>query len=43
MDIVVEKPKVEDFKRINELAVQVHEMHVTWNPDIFKSLYGYFS
>ena len=38
MDIVVEVPKIEDFKRVNELAVQVHEMHVTWNPDIFKSV-----
>ena len=38
MDIIVEIPKMEDFKRINELAVQVHEMHVTWNPDIFKSV-----
>ena len=26
------------LKRVNELAVQVHEMHVTWNPDIFKSV-----
>ena len=38
MDIIVEVPKIEDFKRVNELAVQVHEMHVTWNPDIFKSV-----
>ena len=38
MDIVVEVPKIEDFKKVNELAVQVHEMHVTWNPDIFKSV-----
>lgn len=38
MDIVVEIPNIEDFKRVNELAVQVHEMHVTWNPDIFKSV-----
>jgi len=38
MDIIVEIPKMEDFKRINELALQVHEMHVTWNPDIFKSV-----
>ena len=38
MDIVVEVPKIEDFKRVNELAVQVHEMHVTWNSDIFKSV-----
>ena len=38
MNIVVEVPKMEDFKRINELALQVHEMHVTWNPDIFKSV-----
>ena len=38
MDIVVEIPEIEDFKRVNELAVQVHEMHVAWNPDIFKSV-----
>lgn len=38
MDIVVEIPNIEDFKRVNELAVQVHEMHVIWNPDIFKSV-----
>ena len=38
MDIVVEIPNIENFKRVNELAVQVHEMHVTWSPDIFKSV-----
>lgn len=38
MDIVVEIPQIEDFKRVNELAVQVHEMHVKWNPDIFRSV-----
>ena len=41
MDIVVEIPNIEDFKKVNELAVQVHEMHVTWNPDIFKSVWIY--
>ena len=38
MSIIVEVPSIEDFNRVNELAVQVHEMHVTWNPDIFKSV-----
>lgn len=28
MKVVIELPKVEDFKRVNELARQVHELHV---------------
>lgn len=38
MSIIVEVPSIEDFNRVNELAVQVHEMHVNWNPDLFKSV-----
>lgn len=36
MDIKV--PKIEDFKRVNELAKQVHELHVNWRPDLFLSV-----
>lgn len=31
----IELPKLEDCKRINELAVKLHEYHVEWRPDIF--------
>ena len=34
----IEVPKIEDFKRVNELAKQVHELHVKWNPDLFLSV-----
>ena len=35
MKINIEIPKIEDLKRVNELAMQVHEMHFKWRPDIF--------
>ena len=38
MSIIVEVPSIEDVNRVKELAVQVHEMHVNWNPDLFKSV-----
>ena len=38
MEILIEIPNLKDFKRVNELAVQVHEIHVNWNPDLFKSV-----
>ena len=38
MEILFEIPNLKDFKRVNELAVQVHEIHVNWNPDLFKSV-----
>ncbi len=38
MKVVIELPKVEDFKRVNELARQVHELHVKWRPDIFSDI-----
>ena len=37
MKIAIEIPKMNDFDRINELAKQVHDMHVNWRPDIFLS------
>ena len=43
MDVIIELPKMNDLKRVNELAVQVHEMHVGWNPDLFKSVKEVFN
>lgn len=31
----IELPKLSDYKRINELAIKLHEYHVEWRPDIF--------
>lgn len=36
MEIVV--PKIEDYKRVNEIAKQVHDLHVKWRPDLFVSV-----
>ena len=38
MNATIEIPKSDDFKRVNELAKQVHELHVNWNPDLFLSV-----
>lgn len=38
MKIIIETPKIEDFKRVNKLAKQVHELHVNWRPDLFLSV-----
>ncbi len=38
MNVAIEIPKVTNFKRVNELAKQVHELHVNWNPDLFLSV-----
>lgn len=38
MNVEIEVPKIKDFKRVNELAKQVHELHVNWNPDLFLSV-----
>ena len=38
MQITIEIPKIEDFKKVNELAKQVHELHVNWRPDVFLSV-----
>ena len=38
MNATIEIPKLDDFKRVNELAKQVHELHVNWNPDLLLSV-----
>lgn len=38
MPITIEIPKMKDFNRVNELAKQVHELHVNWRPDLFLSV-----
>lgn len=38
MQITIEIPKIKDFKKVNKLAKQVHELHVNWRPDLFLSV-----
>lgn len=38
MQITIEIPQREDCNRVNELAKQVHELHVKWRPDLFLSV-----
>lgn len=38
MKIKIELSKIEDLKRVNELAKQIHELHVKWRPDLFLSV-----
>ena len=38
MQTTIEIPKTEDFNKVNELAKQVHELHVNWRPDLFLSV-----
>lgn len=38
MEIIIEIPKIEDLKKVNKLAKQVHELHVNWRPDLFFSV-----
>lgn len=35
MEIIV--PQQTDWEKVNNLAIQVHELHVGWRPDIFLS------
>lgn len=35
MELMIETPKSADFKKVNCLAKQVHELHVEWRPDLF--------
>ena len=35
MDIKIEIPKIEEQKRINELARQIQKIHFNWRPDLF--------
>jgi len=36
MEILV--PKISDFTEVNKIAKQVHELHVSWRPDIYVSV-----
>lgn len=38
MEVKIEIPKLEDFKEVNRLAKQVHELHVKWRLDLFFSV-----
>lgn len=38
MKTIIETPRIEDFNKVNELAKQVHELHVKWRPDLFLSV-----
>lgn len=38
MQTTIEIPQIENFNRVNELAKQVHELHVNWRPDLFLSV-----
>lgn len=33
--MIVQVPKIKDFEKVNQLAKQVHELHVKWRPDLF--------
>ena len=35
MDLKIEIPQIDDWKKVNELARQVQEIHVQWRPDLF--------
>ncbi len=35
MNINIEIPKIENQTEINEIAKQVHKLHVNWRPDLF--------
>lgn len=34
-EIIIRKAKIENQVEINNLAKQVHKLHVNWNPDMF--------
>lgn len=34
-EIIIRKPSAKDQIQINNLAKQVHKLHVNWNPDLF--------
>ena len=38
MELKIEIPQIGDFKKVNELAKQVQELHVQWRPDLFISV-----
>lgn len=34
-NLIIEIPNISDQEMINELAVQVHNLHVKWRNDLF--------
>ena len=36
--MIIEIPKLNDYKSVNKLAIQIHEIHVNWRPDLFISV-----
>ena len=34
----IELPSINDWEKVNNLAIQVHELHVNWRPDLFISV-----
>lgn len=34
----IEIPQIKDYDDVNRLAIQVHELHVGWRPDLFISV-----
>lgn len=34
----IEVPQPKDYETVNKLAIQVHELHVGWRPDLFISV-----
>lgn len=36
--MIIEIPKITDYVEINNLAKQVHELHVNWRPDLYVSV-----
>lgn len=35
MELKIEIPQIKDWEKVNELAKQVHKLHVNWRPDLF--------
>ena len=35
MEVKIETPQIKDWENVNELAKQVHKLHVHWRPDLF--------
>ena len=34
--MIIEVPSIEEYDKINNLAIEVHNMHVEWNNDLYK-------
>ena len=40
---MLELARLEDWEAVNELALQVHAMHVSWRPDLFEMVEELYS